>query len=161
MSLIVKLPLALLALLLAVLLLTLAWGLLFGLPGRAPDNLGVQADGRLAPCPGTPNCVSSHAGDGYHAITALPLADPTGEGLARLRAVLTGMPGMRIEREDEGYLYATQRTRWLGFVDDIEFLGDGERRVLHVRSASRIGRSDFGVNRARVETIRSALAANP
>lgn len=156
MGLILKIVLALLALLFALLLLLMAWGLLFGLPGRVPERLGVQPDGRLAPCRATPNCVSSYATGGYHAIAALP---PAGEGMADLVRVLGSMPGMRIEGQGEGYLHATQRTRWLGFVDDIEFLVDGE--LLQVRSASRLGRKDFGVNRARVEHIRAALAGSP
>jgi uncharacterized protein (DUF1499 family) len=157
MSLILKILLALLALLLALLLLVIAWGLLFGLPGREPGNLGVQADGRLAPCRDTPNCVSSHASGGYHAIDPLPLRSPVDDAMTRLRLALEGMPGMRVERASPGYLYAVQHTRWLGFVDDVEFLADADQGVIHVRSASRLGRKDFGVNRARIEGIRAAV----
>ncbi|HRQ65211.1 MAG TPA: DUF1499 domain-containing protein [Xanthomonadaceae bacterium] len=158
MSLILKIPLALLALLLALLLLAIAWGLVFGLPGRAPAGLGMQSDGRLAPCRSTPNCVSSFAGGGYHAIEPLPLRGRVEEAMARLRRQLEAMPGMRIEQAGPGYLYVTQRTRWLGFVDDVEFLADVDQGVVHVRSASRLGRKDFGVNRARIESVRRALA---
>jgi uncharacterized protein (DUF1499 family) len=157
MSLILKIPLALLALLLALLLLTIAWGLMFGLPGRVPMGLGVQSDGRLAPCRSTPNCVSSFAGDGYHAIDPLPLRGTVEDAMARLRDALEAIPGMRVEQSGPDYLYATQRTRWLGFVDDVEFLADAEQDVIHVRSASRLGRKDFGVNRARIESVRKAL----
>jgi uncharacterized protein (DUF1499 family) len=155
---ILKVLLGVLALLLAMLLLAVAWGLLFGLPGRPPTHLGVQPDGRLAACPGTPNCVSSDAAGGYHAIAPLRLAAAPGAAMARLQRVLEAMPGMRIERADGNYLYATQRSRWLGFVDDLEFLLDPSAGQIRVRSASRLGRRDFGVNRARVEAIRAALA---
>lgn len=161
MALILKMLLALLAALVALLLLIVAWGLLFGFPGRSPDTSGVQADGRLAPCRSTPNCVSSYAQGGYHTIPPLPFEGTAEAAMVRLRTILAAMPGIRIEGEGSGYLYATQRSRWLGFVDDIEFLADSDAGVLHVRSSSRLGRSDFGVNRARVEAIRRALASAP
>jgi uncharacterized protein (DUF1499 family) len=161
MGVILKVLLGSFTLLIAMLLLALLWGLLFGLPGRPPAHLGVQPDGHLAACPGTPNCVSSDAAGGYHAIAPLPLAAAPSAAMVRLQAALEAMPGMRIERVEDNYLYATQRSRWLGFVDDIEFLIDPATGSIRVRSASRLGRRDFGVNRARVEAIRAALAGDP
>lgn len=109
-------------------------------------------NGRLRDCPGSPNCVSSEAGD--KGVEPLPVADD--QGWERLRSVLTALGG-RIESEGDGYLHATFRSRVFGFVDDVEFRREGQ--VVHVRSAARTGWWDMGVNRKRVERIRQALAA--
>ena len=117
---------------------------------RRPDYLGVK-DGRLARPKSTPNCVSSQAdpADREHYIA------PIKAGFSRVRKAVESMPGATVIEEQPDYLYAEYRTRLLGFVDDVEFLrGDG---VIHVRSASRLGRRDFGVNRSRIESLRSLL----
>ena len=74
-----------------------------------------------------------------------------------LERTITGMNGTTIVTRDERYLHAEFRTPWLGFIDDIEFLVDTTRGVIHGRSASRRGYSDLGTNRARVEAIRAAF----
>jgi len=136
------------------------------LSGRAPAGLGVR-DGRLKPPAETPNSVSSQAD--LHAGTAAlvdyariaPLAggaDPVAT-LARLRAMIEATPGTRIVEARPDYLYVQFATRWLKFVDDAEFWASPAEGVIHVRSASRLGRRDFGVNRERIETLRAALAA--
>jgi uncharacterized protein (DUF1499 family) len=137
-------------------------GLLAGTP---PDDLGVR-DGRLKAPSMTPNSVSSQAGlwPGHpmqqHAqIAPLPLRGTPGEALTRLRLVVQAMPGSRIELQRADYLLVRFTTRWLGFVDDAEFWVDPAQQVVQVRSASRLGRSDLGVNRARVEHIRRSLEA--
>jgi len=134
------------------------------LSGRRPVDLGVR-DGRLkAPSP-TPNSVSSqaalHAGhpmQGYAAIDALPQRGSAKASIAALRELVAAMPGARVVEERDDYLRAEFATRWLGFVDDAEFWADPAAGVIQVRSASRLGRKDFGVNRARIETIRSRWA---
>jgi uncharacterized protein (DUF1499 family) len=68
---------------------------------------------------------------------------------------LQGMRGISIVTSEPHYLYAQCQTQWLKFVDDLEFYADDNAKLIHVRSASRIGRKDFGVNRARVEAIRT------
>lgn len=128
--------------------------------GSRPTNLGVR-DGRLAPSKRSPNCVSSQAdsaGDAAHFVEALRIAESAEAAWARLRKTLAEWPRATIVSEGPGYLHAEFRTPLMRFVDDVEFMqADG---VVHVRSASRLGRSDFGVNRARVEAIRARLASS-
>ena len=121
---------------------------------RRPTNLGVH-DGRLARCRRTPNCVCSQAdpADREHYITQLAFDGPFSD----LKSIVAGMPGATIVREESNYLYAEFRTRLMRFVDDVELYLDG--KVLHVRSASRLGRRDFGVNRARVEKLTVLIQA--
>jgi uncharacterized protein (DUF1499 family) len=119
---------------------------------RRPANLGVR-DGRLAPCRRTPNCVSSQADPADREHSIAPLAfDGT---IAELRRAIEALPRVTVIREQADYLYAEFRTPLVRYVDDVEFLKAGS--VLHVRSASRLGRRDFGVNRRRVEEIRQLV----
>jgi uncharacterized protein (DUF1499 family) len=123
-------------------------------PGRRPTNLGVR-DGNLVDCPSSPNCVSSQAHDAGHAIEPLPLSgDPVG-AMQRLKNVIQSMARTQVVESKTNYLYAEFTTPLMGFVDDVEFYCDG--KVIHVRSASRLGYSDLGVNRRRVDAIRAAL----
>ena len=119
---------------------------------RRPEDLGVK-EGRLAPCKTTPNCVSSQANpyDAEHYI------EPLHGTLRDVRRAVDAMPRTKIIAQTETYLYAEFRSALLGYVDDVEFLADGS--VIHVRSASRLGRRDFGVNRKRIETIRRLMQA--
>jgi uncharacterized protein (DUF1499 family) len=146
---------------LIVLLISVAsWALimvLFSLLARRPTNLGVR-DGRLAACPSTPNCVCSHD-EGSHAVAPLRFSDDADEAWRRLKGVLGEVPRLKIVAETEGYLHAECTSRVFRFVDDLECLLDREAKLIHVRSASRAGRSDLGVNRRRVEAIRQAFAA--
>ena len=123
---------------------------------KRPANLGVT-NGRLAPCKRTPNCVSSQAdpADGEHYIP--PFASTI--GIPKLRMLVESMPGATIIKEQGNYLYAEFRSRLLGFVDDLELHRDEKENLIHVRSASRLGRRDFGVNRKRVEEIRRLVTA--
>ena len=146
-------------------LLLLAAGQAGWLAGRMPDDLGVR-DGQLKAPSRTDNCVSSQAdlwpGLAHRdAVRIEPLALQTGDGpatIARLRALAEGWPGARVVTAQPDYLHVTFRTRWLGFVDDAEFWFDPAHQVVQLRSASRLGKLDFGVNRRRVEQIRAALA---
>ena len=126
--------------------------------GRRPERLGV-VDGRLQPVrTELSNSVSSFATTDAHRIAPLDASPDPQAAFARLRAVMAGWPGATVVEERPGYLYAECRTRWMGFVDDVEFLLDPGAGVIHVRSASRLGRRDLGTNRGRVEAIRTALA---
>lgn len=122
---------------------------------KRPDNLGV-VDGKLAPPKRTPNCVSSQADTGDREHYIAPLAF-TGN-FSRVESIVAAMKGARIIRRDVGYLYAEYRTPIMRYVDDVELLHDPRAGVVHVRSASRLGRKDFGVNRGRVEELRGLLA---
>ena len=122
-------------------------------PGKRPTNLGVQG-GKLASCPSSPNCVSSQASDN-HAIAPLRFSGDAQAALRKLKAVVEAMPRTRIIDSKPDYLYAEFSTALMGFVDDVEFYCDG--KAIQVRSASRLGYSDLGVNRKRVEAIREAF----
>jgi uncharacterized protein (DUF1499 family) len=133
--------------------------------GRAPSSLGVR-DGKLKPPSRTPNSVSSQADlwpDAPQKDNAriAPIALVGGDGkatIARLAQVVESLPGARIVERRDDYLYAQFTTALMRFVDDVEFWFDPAANVVQVRSASRVGRKDFGVNRARVESIRARLA---
>lgn len=125
---------------------------------RKPANLGVSG-GRLAGCPDSPNCVSTQASDPAHRMEPMPLAGSAEDAIARLRGILTAMPRSRIVADRENYLHAEFRSALFRFVDDVEFLVDSEARVIHFRSASRVGHSDLGVNRRRMEEIRAAFTS--
>jgi uncharacterized protein (DUF1499 family) len=154
--------------LVAVLLLAavlLAAGQAGWLAGSAPADLGVR-DGRLKAPSRTPNSVSSqaelHTGSGalvdYARIPPLAGGADLAATMKRLCAIVGNMPGARVVSARSDYLYVQFSTRWLKFVDDAEFWASPGEGVIHVRSASRLGRKDFGVNRARIEAIRAALA---
>jgi len=129
--------------------------------GKRPTNLGVR-DGKLAPCPTTPNCVSSQSLDPKHQIEPFTYTSSPTEALAKLKTVIQAMPRTKIVAETDNYLYAEFTSAIMGFVDDVEFSVDEVAKVIHVRSASRLGQSDLGVNRKRVESIRAKLnAPNP
>jgi uncharacterized protein (DUF1499 family) len=121
---------------------------------RRPTNLGVR-DGLLAPCKRSPNCVSSQAdpADREHHVAPLKAT------MEDVRKAVESLPRTRIVLAHPNYLHAEFRSRLLGFVDDVEFFFDGA--AIQVRSASRLGRRDFGVNRARVETLRRMLTPRP
>ena len=125
---------------------------------KRPDNLGVK-DGRLAPPKPTPNCVSSQAepADAEHFIAPIPFKGDAPAAMAAVRAAVGSMRGATVIRQEGGYLYAEYRTKIMRYVDDVEFLFDGKEGMIHVRSASRLGRRDFGVNRARVESLRARI----
>lgn len=124
---------------------------MFNFSGSRPNNLGVK-DGKLAPCPGTPNCVSSQSEDPQFKIAPLPPV-----AIADLKAIVANMERTQIIEETDNYLYAEFTSKLMGYVDDVEFYLDSEANVVQVRSASRLGKSDLGVNRKRIEEIRSQL----
>jgi uncharacterized protein (DUF1499 family) len=128
---------------------------------KRPDNLGVK-DGRLAPPKTTPNCVSSQAdpADAEHYIPPIAFRGAAADAMAATRKAVESMRGASVVRQEAGYLYAEFRTPTMRFVDDVEFVHDEKAGLIHVRSASRLGRRDFGVNRARVESIRARIAAS-
>lgn len=126
--------------------------------GKRPTDLGVK-EGRLKPVPGTPNAVSSQARSSSHAIAPLTYASTRERAMPALINIVTDNPGARIVRQSPDYLYAEYSSALLGFVDDVEFWFEPRAKQIQVRSASRLGYSDFGVNRARIEDIRRRLAA--
>ena len=132
--------------------------------GRPPDNLGVR-DGKLKPPSKTPNSVSSqaalwpdHPQRDAAAIAPLALKGDGPATIARLAQLVEAMDGARIALRRPDYLYVQFTTRLMRFVDDAEFWFDPAAGVVQVRSAARVGRRDFDVNRARIEAIRARLA---
>lgn len=124
--------------------------------GKRPDNLGVR-DNKLAACPNTPNCVSSQSSDAVHQIEPLTYSSTPEKALTNLKQVIQSLPRTKIITETQNYLYAEFTSAIMGFVDDVEFYLDEQAKVVHVRSASRLGKSDLGVNRKRIEAIRAKL----
>jgi uncharacterized protein (DUF1499 family) len=128
--------------------------LIFGVQSAPASSLDETAV-RLKPCPSSPNCVSSLAEDPGKRIDPFPLLGSPAETLTALARAVGAFPRTTLVFNGEGYLKAEFRTR-LGFVDDLEFLIDEGRGVVQVRSASRTGYWDLGVNRKRVEALRKA-----
>lgn len=129
---------------------------LFSCAGTRPNTLGIQAS-RLAPCPSSPNCVSSDDADAGHKIASLRLAVPPEKAWPSVRAAVANLPRTEIVAQTEEYLHAECRSAVFGFVDDLELHLRPAQNHIAVRSAARLGRSDFGVNRRRVEHLRAAL----
>jgi uncharacterized protein (DUF1499 family) len=113
---------------------------------------------RLKACPTTPNCVLSTATDESHRIAPFPFAGSAAESLARVKAAALSFPRTKVVEEAPGYVHVTFTSAVFRFVDDVELEVDEKALVVNVRSASRVGRSDFGVNRKRIEAIRERLA---
>ena len=136
-----------------------AGGSAFHFAGKRPSNLGASK-GSLAACPSTPNCVSSQAMDEVHQIEAIDYAASglsTRQVMQALKQIVDDSERAEVLRTEEGYLYAEFTSRLMGFVDDVEFLCDAEHQRIEVRSASRLGESDLGINRRRIESIRTQL----
>lgn len=130
------------------------------LAGKPRSTLGV-ADGRLAPPSQTPNSVSSqtrlypgHPQQAYATIAPLAFQGDGAAAMQQLADLLERTPRTIVVTRQSDYLYAQCSTALLGFTDDLEFWLDRPNQVIQVRSASRLGRKDFGVNRARVEALR-------
>ena len=146
-----------------VLVLVLAGGLvvlrvLVGLLSPRPGNLGVQ-NGQLAPCPESPNCVSSQSSDTVHGMAPIPYGgDPAG-ARAQMLVVLQEMRGAKVITNEGDYLYAEFRSPTLGFVDDVELFFDDPAGVIQFRSASRLGYGDLNANRQRMTAMAAAFQA--
>lgn len=115
-------------------------------------------NGKLRPCPASPNCVSSQSSDQDHFIEPLTYQDSRARAKERLIAVIQAMDRARIIELEDDYLHAEFTSALLRFVDDVEFHFPAEAKVIEVRSASRLGYYDFGVNRRRVEQIRTEFS---
>jgi uncharacterized protein (DUF1499 family) len=121
-----------------------------------PDNLGV-VNGQLADCPNTPNCVSSQATDAEHRISPIPFEGSAAEAQETMLGLVENMPRSRHISTQPTYLHAEFRSPTFAFIDDLELYFDETAQVIHVRSAARLGQSDMGVNRNRVESLRAAF----
>jgi uncharacterized protein (DUF1499 family) len=151
----------------ALVVLAIVAGQLGLLQGKPPADLGVR-EGKLKAPAKTPNSVSSqalrypdHPMRDFAQIAPLPLKGDGPSTLARLRQIVEAMPGAKVVRSEPDYLYAQFTTPLMKFVDDLECWYDPAAGVVQVRSASRVGHGDRGLNRARVESIRAQLTAAP
>jgi uncharacterized protein (DUF1499 family) len=122
-----------------------------------PTNLGVK-DGKLAPCPSSPNCVSTQADDEVHKIEPITFTGSTADAMTKLKQAIATLPRTHIVMERADYLHVECTSMTFRFVDDVELWIDEANHVIHFRSASRVGHSDLGINRARMEAIRAAFA---
>lgn len=133
------------------------------LTGKVPDGLGVS-EGRLKGLSKTPNCVSSQAGlypdhpqKEYASIKPLKFAGDGDHAMDKLAESLSKTERSVIVKREPGYIYAQTTTALLKFTDDLELWLDKPNGVIQVRSSSRLGQKDFGVNRARIEALRAQL----
>ncbi|TGL37793.1 DUF1499 domain-containing protein [Leptospira perdikensis] len=134
--------------------LFLILSLILGCTGTRPSYLGVKSE-RLADCPATPNCISSFAEptDKEHYRAAVPYKKNLKDAFAILKLKLEQSPRTKIIQENPNYIYTEFTSRLMRYVDDVEFYFDEKNKLLHFRSASRLGKSDLGVNRSRIEFI--------
>lgn len=120
--------------------------------GAGSESLGVTED-KFAPCPNSPNCVSTQIGRKGHAMKPLPYLQTRDSSREKILSILKGMKRTEIVKLTEFYIHAECRTALWRFVDDVEFFLDETARVVHFRSASRVGYYDFGLNRKRMKKI--------
>jgi len=126
--------------------------------GKAPDTVGVRGSA-LSLRPARPNCVSSEGADPSHQVAPFLLAVSPGEAWPAIRQAVSELPRTRIVGETSAYLHAECRSALFGFVDDLELLLHPDQGRIAVRSVARLGDSEFGVNRKRVETLRRNLVS--
>lgn len=119
---------------------------------QRPDNLGVFA-GQLRECPDTPNCVSTTAKAESQLMAPLKYRGTERQAMERLLSVIREMPRSKVINQSDNYLYVEFSSLIFRYVDDVEFLVDAENRKIDFRSASRVGYSDLGANRKRMEKI--------
>lgn len=137
----------------ALIILLCSFGLIH-CSGSQTVELGTK-DGKFGACPGSPNCVSSQSTDKSHYINPFQYSGDIAEAGEKILSVIGQMDRSKIITAKEDYIHAEFTSRLFRFVDDVEFYFDDREKIIHVRSASRIGYSDLGVNRKRVEKIRS------
>lgn len=129
-----------------------------GCGGTRPDGVG---KGSLIPCPSTPNCISTHASDSQHAMAALDFDGSASDALDRICAIIQALPRTKIITRTDAYMHAEFTSKFWRFVDDVEFAVDTANKQINFRSASRLGKSDLGVNRARMTEIVRQFKEHP
>lgn len=131
-------------------------GAILHFEGNVPTNLGVT-DGKLLNCPPSPNCVVSEDSDETHYIAPLSYEGDRTQAFNSFIKILSVVPDTKIVEQKEDYIRTESRSKIMGFVDDAEFYFPSDKKVIYWRSASRLGESDLGVNRRRLEQIRLAF----
>ena len=120
---------------------------------KRPSGLGM-VDGKFAECPSKPNCVSTQSSTVQCEIDPIEFSGAATDAMRELKSVISSMPGSRLVGETDNYMHVEFVSSFFRFVDDVEFYIDGESQTIQFRSASRVGYSDLGVNRKRMETVR-------
>lgn len=128
---------------------------LFSCAGKRPAELGAT-DGRLRACPASPNCVCSEDSDEQHGIAPLTYTGEAAAAFARARAAALSLPRTELINETADYMHFESTTPLMGYVDDLELQLEPAKNEIAIRSASRLGYGDMGVNRKRVEELRAA-----
>ena len=128
------------------------WGI-SSCSGSRPEKLGLK-NKLFAPCSGSPNCVLSQQSDSRHRIQPLSYAGPLEVAKERLNQVILSLEKARKKKKKGDYWHVEFTSRWMSFVDDVEFYFMESEELIHVRSESRVGYYDYEVNRKRVEKIR-------
>lgn len=130
--------------------------LFFSCAGKPPENIGLHHN-QLTDCPSSPNCVASQAEDADHSIAPFEYKGKKEMAFIKLKKVIASLEGMTLVTQSRNYLHVECKSAFMGFVDDLEFYfpdDPPDEKTIQVRSASRLGYSDFGVNRKRVEQLR-------
>ncbi|MDJ0623940.1 MAG: DUF1499 domain-containing protein [Desulfocapsaceae bacterium] len=127
--------------------------------GSTPVAGGVR-DGDLLPCPDTPNCVSTAESREKYSISPLTYRGTREQAISELKIIVEEMTDTKLHQEREGYLWWECRSKIFGFVDDLEMYLPVQQPLIYIRSASRVGYSDFGVNRKRVDKIKQRFMKN-
>lgn len=123
-----------------------------------PENLGLK-DGKLSKCPSKPNCVCTFEdeSDSRHYIAPMSYTSSQSEAMKKIKSALNEISRSKVITETENYLHVECTSMVFRFVDDLEIFLDDSTKLIHFRSASRVGHSDLGVNKKRVETLKSKL----
>ncbi len=133
--------------------LAVAGGSMFHFSGDRPTTLGIVAN-HLQACPDSPNCVSSQSLDDEHRVEPIQLKGNSRRAMQALKHAIDDSERAEVLKSEDNYLYAEFTSKLMGFVDDVEFFVNEDERTIEIRSASRMGESDLGVNRKRVEALR-------
>lgn len=126
---------------------------------RTPSGLGL-VNGELAPVPKSPNAVSSQTDDPQKRVAPFPFKESLKSTRKAIKRALEAYGNITVQAEKENYLHAVSTTKWMRFKDDLEFFFDEKEKVVHFRSASRVGYSDLGVNRKRYRELMKYYTAN-
>ena len=120
---------------------------------KSKKPIGI-VDGKFYPCPNTPNCVSTQATGKEHKIEPIQYSGTLNEAKEKIIQIMNSLKRSKIIINKENYIHVVFRTAIFRFIDDVEFLFNDSEKVIHFRSRARLGYSDMGVNRKRMEKIR-------
>ena len=118
----------------------------------SPTNIGIS-NGKLAPLPESPNAVSTQSDDRQRTMEPLKMSGSAKAAIEQLAMLIADMPRTHIVNRSDNYLHVEFTSLIFRFVDDVEFHADESSGQIHFRSASRVGHSDMGANRKRMEVI--------